>query len=358
MSSTFWFILGLFLILITLWDGFSFVQMNRKSRFRTGFSTLIERSYWQLVRLVNLRVHHKGLRSRIFATFTPTVVISLLIAWSVCLIYGFALLSWASGEDLHGTIETPSFPDYFYLSGVTFFTLGYGDLSPAESFGQVLSLIEVGCGYSFIAIIIGLIPTISTIGADREMGLLKMELQAGSTFSAAALFSRSVPEHDLPKAADFFGQSTEWLLKVHMSQLNYPVLCYQRSSGHDLHWLSGVAIVLDVSAIFLAWFEFTDKRAAINLHNLGVVALGQFNELFWLSPDTKPGKSRISHDQSIELWAYLGKLGFPLKNLEDPAEALANVLSRYEPNLQMLSDYLLMPLPSISAISNEPKWHD
>ena len=358
MTSTFWFLLGLFLILITLWDGFSFVQMNRKSRFRTGFSTLIERCYWQLVRLVNLRVHHKGLQSRIFSTFTPAVVISLLIAWSLCLIYGFALLSWASGEDLHGTAQDPTFPDYFYLSGVTFFTLGYGDLSPAESFGQVLSLVEVGCGYSFIAIIIGLIPTISTIGADREMGLLKMQLQTGSVFSAAALFSRSVPEHDLPRAEEFFNEYSDWVLKVHMSQLNYPVLCYQRSSGHDLHWLSGVALVLDVSAIFLAWFDQKDKRAAFNLHDLGTLALAQFDELFWLRNEPRPQASRISHDETMELWAYLGRLGFPLKTLEDPAEALSRVLARYEPNLQLLADYLLMPLPSITAVSSEPKWHD
>jgi len=33
-------------------------------------------------------------------------------------------------------------------------------------------------------------------------------------------------------------------------------------------------------------------------------------------------------------------------------------MARYEPNLQLLADYLLMPLPSITAVSSEPKWHD
>ena len=358
MASTLWFLFGLFLILMTLWDGFSFVQMNRKSRSRSGFSTLIERSYWQVVRQINLRVHHTKLHARIFSTFTPVVVISLLITWSLFLIYGFALLSWSSGENLHGTVEDPTFAEYFYLSGVTFFTLGYGDLSPAESFGQVLSLVEVGCGYSFIAIIIGLIPTISAIGADREIGLLKMELQAGDAFSAASLFSRSVPEIDLPKTAEFFNHCSDWVLKVHISQLNYPVLCYQRTSGHDLHWLSGIAIVMDVSAIFLAWLDYKDKRAAVNLQELGTLTIVQFNELFWLKPAIKPLPSRISHDQTMQLWAHLGQLGFPMKNLEDPAEALARELARFEPQLQLLSVYLLMPLPSITAISTEPKWHE
>ena len=46
------------------------------------------------------------------------------------LVLGFALLHWSLGSPLHTPGEDATFPAYLYMSGVTFFTLGFGDVTP------------------------------------------------------------------------------------------------------------------------------------------------------------------------------------------------------------------------------------
>lgn len=47
--------------------------------------------------------------------------------------------------------------DYFYFSTVTFATLGYGDIHPATTVGQVLACLEVASGFIMFGILLTLI---------------------------------------------------------------------------------------------------------------------------------------------------------------------------------------------------------
>jgi hypothetical protein len=46
------------------------------------------------------------------------------------------------------------FPAYLYLSGTRFFTLGYGNVVPTDSFGRTLRVAEAGIGFCFLAVVI------------------------------------------------------------------------------------------------------------------------------------------------------------------------------------------------------------
>lgn len=302
MPNTLWFIIGLCLIIYTLCDGFSFILMTRKSNNRGAYSMWTERIYWKIIRLVLRHVRTPKIREHIFTAYAPMVVLTLMITWAMSLIYGFALLSWSFGEQLNGTSMEPTFAEYFYLSGVTFFTLGYGDLSPAETFGQIFSLVEVGCGYSFIAMIIGYIPTITSIYTERELGLLRIEMQTGPRFSAPGALYRSIPSRDMPKMNTFFSECNDWLLKLHLSHVCYPVLCYQRYNRESVNWLKGVTVLIDLSAISLAWMELEDDRAVSNLYELATKTIKQFNNQFWLKPELHDEHIRYSREMTLELW--------------------------------------------------------
>ena len=69
--------------------------------------------------------------------FGPLSILVLLGVWAVVLIVGFALLHWAIGTPLGGQAGIPGLGTYAYFSGVTFFTLGYGDVIPTASAGTV-----------------------------------------------------------------------------------------------------------------------------------------------------------------------------------------------------------------------------
>ena len=347
MPNTCWFIIGIALIVYTLCDGFSFILMTRKTTNRSAFSMWIERIYWRIIRSLLRRIKSPKIRDRIFTAYAPMVVLTLLVTWAMSLIYGFALLSWSFGEQLNGTSSEPTFAEYFYLSGVTFSTLGYGDLSPAETFGQIFSLIEVGSGYSFIAMIIGYIPTITSLYTERELGLLRIEMQTGPCFTAPGALYRYIPGRDMLKINGFLSECNDWLLKLYLSHVCYPVLCYQRYNLDSVNWLKGVTVLVDLSAISLAWMELEDDRDISNLYARGTKTIQQFNNLFWLKPKTENPDLRYSREKCLELWETLSRMGYPMKPLEDPAARLEQYLLPYEADLQALSDYLVMPMADI-----------
>jgi hypothetical protein len=343
-----WSVFAISLIVMTLMDGFSFINLSRKTEHGTRIARIIERRYWQLVRFVHARTSSVRFRELLIFFYAPVLLVSLLVFSLVSLITGFAILSWAMGEELRGVHDKPDFLDYLYLSGVTFFTLGYGDISPAGPFGKIYSLVEVCCGYSFLGLMIGFTPTFNSVYFDRELGLMRIQTRTGFSPSAAAVLYRSIPERDIHYVHEFFRECTEWMLRMFLSHLCYPILCYHRSPSRRGTWLSGMAVLMDLSAVTTAWMNIPDQRAGRSLHFAGVEELKLFCRLFNLSPDLDKPQTRITREESMQLWEDFQRMGFPLRNLDDPHEQLCYHLNEYSSYLDTLAEYLLIQVPPIS----------
>src|SRR2546430_13391813 len=76
--------------------------------------------------------------------------------------------------------ETVGFTTDLYLSGTTFFTLGLGDVAPQGSFARLLTVIESGLGFGFLAIVIGYFPVIYQAFSRREGTISLLAPRAGS----------------------------------------------------------------------------------------------------------------------------------------------------------------------------------
>ena len=50
----------------------------------------------------------------------------------------------------------------------------------------------------------------------------------------------------------------------------------------------------------------------------------------------------------MQLWEDFQRMGFPLRNLDDPHEQLCNQLNEYSSYLDTLAEYLLIQVPPIS----------
>ena len=83
--------------------------------------------------------------------FGPLSMIALLGLWACGLILAFALLQFAGGEHLSLADQPITFRLLLYHSGETFFTLGYGDITPASTTARILSVSEAGMGFAFLA---------------------------------------------------------------------------------------------------------------------------------------------------------------------------------------------------------------
>src|SRR5205823_13155855 len=79
-------------------------------------------------------------RSTFLSIFGPLSILILLGLWAVGLIFGFALLHWALETPLGSPKETSGLGLYSYFSGVTFFTLGYGVITPIRTLGLFLAV--------------------------------------------------------------------------------------------------------------------------------------------------------------------------------------------------------------------------
>src|SRR5439155_2369800 len=118
------------------------------------------RSSWLLWRRLALWLPAGRRREACLSWFGPLSILSLIVSWVLGLIFAFGLLHWSLGTPLQVQAGSVSFGTYIYLSGVTFVTLGYGDVVPTDSLGGVLTVVEAGTGFRFLAVISGYLPVL------------------------------------------------------------------------------------------------------------------------------------------------------------------------------------------------------
>ena len=75
-------------------------------------------------------------------------------------------------------------------SGVTFFTLSFGDITAVEPPGRVLTVMEAGIGFGFMAVIIDYLPVLYQAFSRREATITLLDARAGSPPSAVQFLVR------------------------------------------------------------------------------------------------------------------------------------------------------------------------
>src|SRR2546426_4377814 len=128
-------IFGVLLILIILWDAFETVILPRRVTRRIRLTSLFYSSIWTPWSLLVRHISGKRRREKYLGLFGPLSLLMLLVIWVSGLVLGYALLFW-SGSTRLLTTENVNFLTYLYLSGTTFFTLGYGDIPPFFPLGR------------------------------------------------------------------------------------------------------------------------------------------------------------------------------------------------------------------------------
>ena len=134
-----------------------------------------------------------GRQSDFLSVFGPLALLGLVGLWAAGLVVGFALLLWGTQPPIAGAAAESDFGTLVYLSGATFFTVGFGDVIPASGIGRALAVIEGGTGFGFLAVVISYLPTIFGAAARREAAITLLDARAGSPPTAAGLLSRTGP---------------------------------------------------------------------------------------------------------------------------------------------------------------------
>src|SRR5690242_19107216 len=147
---------GIILALAILRDSFESIILPRRVSRRFRLSRLFYFSAWALWSAIARKIRSGNRREFYLSYFGPLSLILLLILWAASLLLAFALLQWGLDVPMSVSVnapgKVPSFGTYLYMSGTTFFTLGYGDVTPLSGLGRFFAVVEAGLGFGFLAL--------------------------------------------------------------------------------------------------------------------------------------------------------------------------------------------------------------
>src|SRR5271170_7234240 len=245
-------IAGVVLIFVILMDAFETVVLPRRIK-RTFFriSSRFYRKTWRLWTRVGLHIKSANRREGFLAYYGPLSVFPLLGFWALGLILGFACVQYGLGEHASLGSEKITFGKLVYLSGETFFTLGYGDITPNNSAARALAVMEAGLGFAFLGVVIGYLPVIYNSFASREIEISLLDARAGSPPTAAEFLGRlgCCPEQTV--LDQIFRDWEHWCADLLSSHISYPVLVFFRSQHPNQSWLSALTVMLDVTSLVI-----------------------------------------------------------------------------------------------------------
>ena len=334
--------LSVLLILGILLDAFETVVLPRRVTRRFRFARVFYRITWIPSAALVRRVSSSRRREAYLSFFGPLSLILLLVVWAVGLVIGFAALHWSLGSTLHQIEGQASFATYAYFSGTTFFTLGYGDLTPGAPLGRALAVVEAGMGFGFLALIIGYLPVIYQAFSRREASISLLDARAGSPPTATELLRRhgqSIQELD-----QLLRDWERWAADLLESHLSYPVLCYYRSQHNNQSWLTALTAILDASALVMVGMDGASKRQARLTFAMARHAVVDLAQIFNTAP-RDPVPDRLPPDELKRLRSALATAGVGLAGGPAADEKLSYLRRMYEPYVSPLADFLLLPLP-------------
>jgi len=343
------FIAGAVIILSVLLDAFETVVLPRRVQRNFRITSWFYRNTWRPWARLASRIKSQTRREAMLGYFGPLSLIALLGLWAGGLIFGFALLEYGSGAHLYSQNLPITFPVLLYSSGETFFTLGYGDLTPISPFSRALAVVEAGMGFAFLGVVIGYLPTIYNAFSRREIEISLLDARAGSPPSAAELLTRAVDGSDVhsldPGILDrLFHDWERWAAEVLESHLSYPVLSFYRSQHSNQSWLGALTVILDATALVMSGIEGVSSeqaRRTFKMARHAVVDLAQVVRAYY-APNTP---ERLTPEDLAELRAQLAQKGLRLRQGPEADQKLADLRALYEPYVHGIARNLLIPLP-------------
>jgi Ion channel len=339
-------LLGGAIVVLVLWDAFESIVLPRRVTRRFRLTRFFYRSTWKPWSSLARRLRPGKMREGLLSAYGPLSLLLLLVVWAVGLTIGFALLQWA-GHSLEDSARSASFATDLYMSGTTFFTLGLGDVTPHGARARLLTVLEAGTGFGFLAVVIGYLPVIYSAFSRRESNITLLDARAGSPPSARELLKRFAHPDAHPSMTRFLRDWELWTAELMESHLSYPVLCYYRSQHDNQSWLAALTTILDACSFVTAHGEGevawqAQMTFAIARH--AVVDLSQVLN----APPAPWVEDRLPRGELEQLREDLRVAGIPLCTEPEGAQRLRAYQRLYEPYVHALADRLLIAIPGWS----------
>ncbi len=348
-------ICALVAILVVLQDAFEVMLLPRRVQRRTRFAAIYFRTAWRACSRLSFRLRPDRGRAGLLSHFGALSMLGLFAAWAMSLILGFGVLEWGLQPVAKPPAGFSPLSEELYLSGVTFFTLGYGDVVPHSGLARFTSVVEAGVGLGFIAVVIGYLPLIHQLFSRREALVIQLDGRAGSPPTAAGLLCKHA--EDLDELDDFLRSWEVWGAELLEGHLSYLMLAYYRSQHDNQSWLASLAAIIDCCALILVGVDGAKTfQARMTFRMMRQVAV-EMARSFRIEPSRYDGGDRLSKEAGADLEAALAEAGLAWRADDEAFASLQALRATYEPLLEGLARFLLLTLPPwIPSDTAEDHW--
>lgn len=360
--SYFAFGFGFLLMLIVLLDAFETIVLprtvTRSFRLTRFFYTGVRTVFFFMAK----RVRRGGKRETLLSSFGPFSLLLLFVMWATLLIFAFACMIWSIRGNYNDHGRNLTFGTSLYVSGVTFVTLGYGDIVPVTTLGRTLSVCEAGLGFGILAVIIGYVPVMYQSFSRREVGISLLDARAGSPPTASQLLVRHGKAGQMLELKVLLAEWERWASELLESHLSYPVLMFYRSQHDRQSWLAALTTILDTCAIIKLDFA-DDPQWEDGLHwqahmtyAMARHAVVDLALVIGINP-AKPEHDRLPPEDFDLLCAELTAAGLSLCTLQNPQQTLEALRRQYEWYVNGIAEQLYLQLPPwIVRKENADNW--
>ncbi len=336
---------GITIIVLVLVDGFESIIQARHVTRRYRYTRLFYVMNWSLWRRLAMHIPAGPHRDDQLGRFGPVSLLGLFASWMAALIFGFALLNWSLSTVLPPSGPPPGFATYLYTSGVAFFTLGYSDIVPNAPAGRVLTVIEAGVGFGFLAIVISYLPVLYQAFSRREVTISLLDARAGSPPSAMQFLTR-LGTGNFEAVDRILAEWERWSAELLESLISYPVLAYYRSQHDNQSWLAALTAILDTCAILIVQVKNDHLYQAQLTFAMARHAAVDAALVLRVRPRA-PDPDRLPPEQLQKLQDLLRQAGIGLADGPEVGPTLAQVRAMYEPFVCALAERFLLKLPPI-----------
>jgi Ion channel len=334
-------------ILLILVDAFEAMLQPRRVTHRFRFTRLFYRSSWSTCRFLAQGFHQPQRREAFLSLFGPLSLLILFCLWATGLILAFGTLHWALATSLVIHPDSWYLWTYAYMSGVTFFTLGYGDITPIDRIGQMLAVVEAGTGFGFIAVVIGYLPTLYQSFSQRERTIGLLDARAGSPPTASELLGRLAAAERLPNVETLLQEWESWSADLLDSHLSFPVLSFYRSQHLNQSWLAALTMILDTCSLLLVGVKQADRYQAQLTFAMARHAAVDLALVLWVPPVNVP-YDRLPSEKLAEIFDKLRAAGCAGCDVSLAEKKLTELRAMYEPTVYGLSQRLLFTIPAFT----------
>ena len=332
-------VLGAVLVVVTFRDVIITVVTTRRDR-RFSFGRLYVVGTWTAYATLARRISDPARRERFLVPFGPVSLVGLLVAWVTLLVLGWGLVWWGLQSHLEGIDSVVS---GIYFSGVTFLTVGYGDIVPAGDGSRMLVMVEALMGILTTALVIGFLPILFGAYSRREARLLTLD-DLEDQITARGFLQRYARGGDLAPLFEEFRSWEGWCADVYDSHTAYPMLLTFRSRQPGRSWSVGLGVVLEAVSNVLAVVDRSDLGPAESLYRRAVMVLDTVRRHRRVTVPGMPVPAEEVERRFRSVYDAFVADGLPVRPLDEARDRLHALRADYLPVLLGLSEAMLAPL--------------